>query len=765
MGQAEPTLLERVAEVRGQLRDRTLPALPPRLVAAYARAIALARVSYARAASLVPGIPVPALPLRWVRIVAVTTTMTFVFATAIGTTGIIAQQGTIALGASTTLSIISGEVSARTAGTADFQPVSDGTVLRAGMTIRTGESSYAVLTYFEGSTVSLEPNTTLVIEALQANPDGSTVISMQQQVGRTWHSVTKLLNAGSKYEVKTPTLTATVRGTAFEVGVDQNATTGEVVSSVVTTEGAVGASKPATIAEPTPPEVIVPAGFQATAKAAEPVAPPEPAPEPERTVTVTIGTSNAVVVDPLGRANGEKDGKLVLQTPGAKVTKVDGKLVVTLPKLPDGKISTVISSTSRPGQPQAAPVSVTTVVAEQGKGESRNEETVLPPSSANAPATVTGVEVKGSGSAQPAEVRLLTPSEKRDAPSPKMPEPPKAPEGPRPKLLPTPDKEKRDDPGSGEGRDGATVSSLVDVFVKATLPPLSIEEAGKRAEEARRAEERAQEDAAKRDEERRRENERRAEDARRAEQRAKDEAARLGEERRVAEERAREQVTKRDSARSEQVAPGNLVQNILRTITNDDDARRESEKKAEEARRAEERAKEEAAKASDERRKAEDLKRQDDIKRAEEQRKAAEQKSEELRKAEERAKQDAVKDVERAREIEAKAREQAQRLDLEKRREAERLLAEFRKSQETAREEAAKRLQEQRSVEERAKAEAERKLSELRQAQERAKEEAARAAEERKRQEQRSGFLPAQTLDPLPGRIGSNVRGQGSSGR
>jgi len=775
-----------------------LPALPPRLVASYARAIAQARASYARAAllilaayrasaraarrvgALVPSIPVPTLPLRWIRIVAVTTTMTFVFATAIGTTGIIAQQGTVALGASTTVSILSGEVSARTADAADFRPVSDGTLLRAGMTIRTGESSYAVLTYFEGSTVSLEPNTTLVIEALEANPDGSTIISMQQQVGRTWHSVTKLLNAGSKYEVKTPTLTATVRGTAFEIGVDQNATTGEIVSSVVTTEGAVGASKPPTVAEPAPPEVIVPAGFQASAKAAEPVAPPEPAPEPERKVTVTIGTSNAVVVDPLGRANGEKDGKLVLQTPGAKVTKVDGKLVVTLPKLPDGKISTVISSTSQPGQPQAAPVSVTTVVAEKGKGESRSEETVQPPASANAPATVTGVEVKGSGSAQPAEVRVLTPSEKQDSPAPKVPEPPKAPEAPKPELLPTPEREKTDESGKSEGRDGAKVSSVVDVFVKATLPPLSIEEAAKRTEETRKAEERAKEDTAKREEERRKDNERRAEEARRAEERAKEEATRLSEERRRAEQRAREEVSKRDTARAEQVAPSNLVQNILRTITNDDDARRESEKKAEEARRAEERAREEALKASEERRRAEDAKRQDDIKRAEEQRKAAEQRAEELRKAQERAKQDAPKDIERVREIESKAREQAQRLEIEKRREAEKLLEEFRKAEEKTREEAAKRLEEQRKSEERAKEEAERKLSELRQAQERAKEEAAKAAEERRRedeqrkrddeqrkgedrprQEQRSsGFVPVQTLDPLPGRLGSNERGK-----
>src|SRR6266540_512650 len=93
----------------------------------------------------VPSIPVRSLPVRWVRIVAITTTMTFVFATALGTTGFITRQGSVALGASTTLSIISGEVDVRASEGDDFRPVSDGALLRAGMTIRNGADTYAVL--------------------------------------------------------------------------------------------------------------------------------------------------------------------------------------------------------------------------------------------------------------------------------------------------------------------------------------------------------------------------------------------------------------------------------------------------------------------------------------------------------------------------------------------------------------------------------------------------------------------------------------------
>ena len=200
------------------------------------------------------------------RLVAITVLATFVLATVIGVTGFVGQRSQVALGATTTLSIIGGEVGGRASENEEFRPLADGEILQAGMTIRTGPESFAVITYFEGSTVSIDPSTTLVIEALGADPDGSTTIQMQQLVGRTWHSVQKLLSGGSKYEVRTPTATASVRGTLFEVGVEQDET-GEIVSTVETTEGAVATSKAPTPDDPAPTgEVLVTPGFQATVK-------------------------------------------------------------------------------------------------------------------------------------------------------------------------------------------------------------------------------------------------------------------------------------------------------------------------------------------------------------------------------------------------------------------------------------------------------------------------------------------------------------------
>ncbi len=365
-----------------------------------------------------PALRVPTLSTRAIRLAAVTMTATFVFATVIGTTGLVSQRGTIALGASTTLSIIAGQVSARSSDTDEFQPIADGATLRAGMTIRTGPDSYAVLTYFEGSTVSLDPGTTLVIKALQADPDGSTVISMEQQIGRTWHSVTKLVHPASKYEVTTPTATATVRGTMFAVGVDLDPQ-GEVVSTVQTTEGAVATSKAPTPQEPQPrEEVLVRPGFEVSVTKAAPLEQPKPAPEPERKVTVTVGAAAGIVLDPFGRANGVKDGKIVVQTPGAVVERVDGKLVITLPDLPDGKLSTVVERRDA----SQREVDVVTSVTEKGQPARTSSERL--DSSQAAGAAVVAVELKKGVAV---EVAPVTPQQRDQiASSVKVAEVPKA---------------------------------------------------------------------------------------------------------------------------------------------------------------------------------------------------------------------------------------------------------------------------------------------------------------------------------------------------
>ena len=138
------------------------------------------------------------------------------FALVFGASAALAPEAD-ARAAMSTLSAVRGDVVVRHAdGT--VAPANEGDVIVAGDAIRTGSGALAEITYFEGSTVRIEAHTELVVEKLSSSPDGGTVVAMWQAAGRTWHVVTKLITGGSRYEVRTPSSTATVRGTIFAVG-------------------------------------------------------------------------------------------------------------------------------------------------------------------------------------------------------------------------------------------------------------------------------------------------------------------------------------------------------------------------------------------------------------------------------------------------------------------------------------------------------------------------------------------------------------------
>ncbi|GAC1490908.1 MAG: hypothetical protein NVS1B1_08430 [Candidatus Limnocylindrales bacterium] len=289
------------------------------------------------------------LGVRSLRVGAVAIGLAFVLAIVLGLTGVLTPTAQrTAAGASTTLTIISGTVGVRSTGH-DFGTAADGAILVVGDTVRTGPDGRAVLTYFEGTTVEIEPSSEITIDAASATSDGSTVLLMTQNIGRTWHVVTHLLSGNSKYEVRTPASTASVRGTQFEVAVTSEATT------VTTSQGRVATSDPAQLTE-----VLVTPGLTTTTRKGERPTPPVPAPQPDRRVVVTVGHPDAVVVDPFGRANGFKDGKLVLQTPGASARIDDGKLVVVLPNMADGLLS------ARVQKKDGGETDVETVVEDRG---------------------------------------------------------------------------------------------------------------------------------------------------------------------------------------------------------------------------------------------------------------------------------------------------------------------------------------------------------------------------------------------------------------
>lgn len=246
-------------------------------------------------------------------------------------TGVIALlSARPALGAQSTLTILGGSVSIRE-GAADFSDAADGQLVGPGVTIRTGPGSNAVLTYVDGTTVTVEPDSELVIEQLEFTESGDLIAVMQQTLGRTWHVVQYRLGPTGRYEVRTPAATAAVRGTAFTVDVDSDGG-----MDLVTTEGVVAAGNA---------DATVDVGADQTTSVQRGGAPaqPGPAPAPQAVVRIALDpTQNAVAVDAKGRAVGLQNGIPLRYVPGSKVEVIDGRLVLTIPTNEPGRISTIV---------------------------------------------------------------------------------------------------------------------------------------------------------------------------------------------------------------------------------------------------------------------------------------------------------------------------------------------------------------------------------------------------------------------------------------
>jgi hypothetical protein len=168
--------------------------------------------------------------------------------------------------------------------------------------------------------------------------------------------VTKLITGNSKYEVKTPASTASVRGTAFQVDSDAERTV------VTTTEGTVVDRVPDPERAGQTVDVPVPAGKTHEQRKNARPAPAAAAPQPERTLTMTIDDQSSLVIDAQGRANGiDKNGKKRLETPGAQLVKTkDGKLQVVLPNVSDGRVEAVVRRSG------SGDVNVQTTVEDRG---------------------------------------------------------------------------------------------------------------------------------------------------------------------------------------------------------------------------------------------------------------------------------------------------------------------------------------------------------------------------------------------------------------
>jgi hypothetical protein len=201
-----------------------------------------------------------------------------------------------------TLAILNRAIEGARAGSA-FAPALDGEVYASGDLVRANVDGRAVLTFFDGSSLSVDPGSQVKVVALNRVSADGIQVTIEQSLGRSWSSVQKLKTPDSRYEVRTPSTVAVVRGTGFLTFVQQLAAGGTQTTYQVD-EGALQVTATAGGI------VTVPAGNQVTIAegATAPASATPIAPSPRLEVNGSTGLG-FLVVAPTGQSCGTAGAK------------------------------------------------------------------------------------------------------------------------------------------------------------------------------------------------------------------------------------------------------------------------------------------------------------------------------------------------------------------------------------------------------------------------------------------------------------------------
>lgn len=220
------------------------------------------------------------------------------------------------------LAVLSSGVDAARGGGEEFQPALDGDVFATGDVVRANDNGRAVLTFFDGSTVSVDPKSRVMVRSLTKTSSGGLQLELEQTAGRTWASVSKLATGDSKFTIKTPSITALVRGTTFETIVETRPD-GTVTTTIKTTEGEVlvQAAAGGQVSVPAGQEVEVPQNQPA------PAAPRPQPPTPRLRVSAPAGVG-FTLIDPRGLQCGATGADVKRQIPRCDVVAGTGQQVI-----------------------------------------------------------------------------------------------------------------------------------------------------------------------------------------------------------------------------------------------------------------------------------------------------------------------------------------------------------------------------------------------------------------------------------------------------
>ena len=231
-----------------------------------------------------------------------------------------------------TLNIISGEVSVLTKNALIWEKGEDGMPLEAGSRLKTGENSRASVTFFEGTTSTLEPGTDLIIEQLTGCESGdSCLVVLKQREGITWNSVAGI-DEGS-FQIKTGSADIVVHGTLFTTEVDETGTT-----TVSTAEGLVNVTAQGEA-------VLVAGGQQTHVTPGSAPARPGPIPPEKNELVFTVNEPGSLqITNPYGSSTGYlPDGSSINQINGSQViTNDDESQTIRISGPDDGPYSMVL---------------------------------------------------------------------------------------------------------------------------------------------------------------------------------------------------------------------------------------------------------------------------------------------------------------------------------------------------------------------------------------------------------------------------------------
>jgi hypothetical protein len=222
------------------------------------------------------------------------------------------RAGGLSAAVAATLAVLNTDISSQRGGAGDFVTALDGDLLATGDIVKSSTDGRAVLTFFDGSTTTVETGSQVKVTALNKLDNGGIQATIEQTLGRTWSSVQKLKTPDSKFEIKTPTSTAVVRGTSFEILVEQRPD-GTVQVTYRTDEGEllVTANAGGSVAVPANTQVAIATNQQA------PAAPTPIPPGPALRLTSTGGPIGFAVTAPTGAVCGSIGNRA--QIPGCVV--------------------------------------------------------------------------------------------------------------------------------------------------------------------------------------------------------------------------------------------------------------------------------------------------------------------------------------------------------------------------------------------------------------------------------------------------------------